>query len=840
MKKTILILFFLSSVLFNACDGEETLSQKSKINDQEQFILNSKRSMSISDGECSSYINHGYARYAFDKDLKTMWISKGDGESLTLELLSTTTVNSAGIAFYKGNQRYAYFELQYSLDGENFTTFYEGTPSVLTQDIQIFSFPAITTKYIRYIGHGNSSNTYNSIFEMEFYSASNDNTDESEETIDVIDNETIDEIIDDETNDLTEIDNDQSENSSETIKIVDIAETTCSSYRNWCVAKYATDGNMGTFWTSYGDGEVLTLALSSTEKVNKVDIAFYKGNSRKANFEIQSSLDGINFTTIFDGNSSGLTDDFESFNLSATQAKYIRYVGHGNNANLYNSVKELKVFSGASSNDENEEIIGDENEEEIIVVPPYIPEPGEKPRIVVIADIMPKTPEGSKKKYEVDDRQSFIRLLVYSNEFEIAGLIAANSRYDAERGDTKAYYDAIDLYENIKPNLDKHAKGYPTANQLRSVVHKGQCEFIGMAGVGEGKDTEGSNFILSLIEDHNEKPIWFLGWGGLNTLTQALWTIDKKHKAGLLSDAEVARMISKVRIVDVVAQDNSCAEIDDMFPSIFYVRATHQYFGFSEWKDGFTIKGEEGSQNGNLDVVNYSWFSKNVRDKSKFGEFGASYPNRNYLFEGDTPSFLYLFQNGLSDPMKPHYGSWGGRFSRYKEYSKGSPLNGKYDGYGYVYTDEHESVKDSFGGVNDVYACLWRWREDYQNDFAARMLWTISNSFDKANHNPVVKIDNDDTKNIIHLKANRSETLYLDASATFDPDNDTLYYSWWNYFEPGTYNGTISIQNSLEQKASITVPSNAKSGDTIHIVLTVRDNGTPILTSYRRVVITVK
>ncbi|HRX16230.1 MAG TPA: DUF1593 domain-containing protein [Spirochaetota bacterium] len=117
-----------------------------------------------------------------------------------------------------------------------------------------------------------------------------------------------------------------------------------------------------------------------------------------------------------------------------------------------------------------------ENPVEIVIENPSLLK---KPRIVVMADIMPLPPEGEEPKHEVDDVQSFIRLLVYSNEFEIIGLIGANSRYGVNRGDSEAFYGLIDLYEQIKPNLDKHAKGFPTAENLRKVVFEGQRTYLG-------------------------------------------------------------------------------------------------------------------------------------------------------------------------------------------------------------------------------------------------------------------------------------------------------------------------------------------------------------------------
>ena len=68
-----------------------------------------------------------------------------------------------------------------------------------------------------------------------------------------------------------------------------------------------------------------------------------------------------------------------------------------------------------------------------------------------------------------------------------------------------------------------------------------------------------------------------------------------------------------------------------------------------------------------------------------------------------------------------------------------------------------------------------------------------------------------------------------------DPDGNDLTYEWIHYKEPGTYKGTLDILKS-EPVQTIMIPNDAK-GKTIHIVLKVTDNGTPSLTSYRRIVL---
>ena len=77
-------------------------------------------------------------------------------------------------------------------------------------------------------------------------------------------------------------------------------------------------------------------------------------------------------------------------------------------------------------------------------------------------------------------------------------------------------------------------------------------------------------------------------------------------------------------------------------------------------------------------------------------------------------------------------------------------------------------------------ATSWRWRSAYQNDFAARLDWTVK-SYNQANHPPVIKLDHAD-----RLSAQPGERVNLSAEAT-DPDGNTVSYEWFLYGEAGTF-----------------------------------------------------
>jgi hypothetical protein len=78
----------------------------------------------------------------------------------------------------------------------------------------------------------------------------------------------------------------------------------------------------------------------------------------------------------------------------------------------------------------------------------------------------------------------------------------------------------------------------------------------------------------------------------------------------------------------------------------------------------------------------------------------------------------------------------------------------------------------------------------------------------------------------------------LDAGLSRDPDGDALTWEWFVYRETGTYQGAATLANASSSLALLHVPNDA-AGKTIHVVLTVRDDGTPPLAAYRRVIVRV-
>src|SRR5438445_331030 len=101
-----------------------------------------------------------------DKNLATRWSAPGDGQWIRFDLGALATVDHVDIAWYLGDTRIAYFDIQVSPDTVTWTKVFSGQSSGQTLQLERYAFPTTTSRYVRIVGHGNSSSTWNSVTEV--------------------------------------------------------------------------------------------------------------------------------------------------------------------------------------------------------------------------------------------------------------------------------------------------------------------------------------------------------------------------------------------------------------------------------------------------------------------------------------------------------------------------------------------------------------------------------------------------------------------------------------------------------------------------------------------------
>lgn len=453
----------------------------------------------------------------------------------------------------------------------------------------------------------------------------------------------------------------------------------------------------------------------------------------------------------------------------------------------------------------------------------------EKSRYIVLTDINSRHLPWTEK----DDIQSLIRLLLYSNEIDLEGIILCSSCFLKKGGGLpaiKLVHRILDAYAAVKSNLDCHASGYPNAEKLRQILCLGIPAFGHRFGNGFGEkqwqDNPGVLQIIRAVDNPDPRPVWIGLWGGANTLAQAIWQVSQTR-----SEEKVTAFLSKLRIHSISDQDNSGKWLREHYGSrLFYivtpttgtVSGSKEYYR-AVWPGISGEKNNHGSEDGThgggffgaeAELVSRKWLKRNIQKK---GPLGKKYPRTVFLMEGDTPAFLGLIPNGLNVPEHPEYGGWAGRYMITSS-PEGSP----------IYSGAADAVVGTDGKWHiSPQASLWRWRPDFQHDFAARMAWTVSARFNQCCHPPIVRLDQQDIQQV-----KPRQTVTLDASASESPDGATLAFHWFWYLEAGSGQNLPKLSGEVGASVDVTF---SKVG-VYHLILQVKSVGQTPLCRYRRII----
>lgn len=408
---------------------------------------------------------------------------------------------------------------------------------------------------------------------------------------------------------------------------------------------------------------------------------------------------------------------------------------------------------------------------------------------------------------EVDDRSSMIRFLLYSCDFDVAGIVQVNSRYQKSGHSDKKWIEAqLEAYEQVLPNLRKHNRDYPDPAKLQSVMRVGnetEADLWIAPPDMKTKNTAGAQLIIDTLLDDDPRPVHVLSWGGANTTASALWKLKTEYPKERFDYA-----VSRIRIYCIWYQDGGGEWIQKNIPGA----SIYEAYGWDNvWDyESYDHARKQGKKSANPPAIQEymkpAWLDQNV--KHGHGPLGAMTPQE-YISEGDTPSFLNLVNNGLAADKDYTLGGWGGR--------------GAYDDPAFPNHITDKKLADD----GDGHKMFWRWVPAAQNDFAARMDWCV-NDVEHANHSPVVKV-----KGGLVRDVKPGETVKLEASAN-DPDGNKLTYQWWQYADADSATATVTIANSETlDRAHFVVPN--ESGKQVQVILEATDSGTPPLTGYQRI-----
>ncbi len=460
----------------------------------------------------------------------------------------------------------------------------------------------------------------------------------------------------------------------------------------------------------------------------------------------------------------------------------------------------------------------------------------EKYRVVILTDMTH------------DDGNSLIRYLYYANQFETEAIIITPQLPDYNynhKGPWEKGQSILNAYKQEFSQLSKHLNDYPLPERLQSVTKKGHGalpiiwltntkKFEGQIGnrfvesewgdirfwdwIGEGnnpngepKDSEGSEFLQQVFAKDDDRPIFVESWGGPITFIQALYRYKQRNSA-----EEYGKLMDKLHIFGILLQDitfDYLINLDDV--------QAQKCANMGDVKS--TYDGERSQPKWLLHDKGHFWHYVYSRDSGYVKPMTAKEVNGHGPMseiyddggEGDTPSFLYLISAnlGLNNPLEPTHGSWGSMFK-----PMGEPFP-----EGYYHTCDVDVAE------------LKRWVADAKSSFENRLDYSLKNPED-INHEPVVVVNGKRGNEIQTIKVKPGKTIKLDASKSFDPDGDKASFNWFVYREAGNYKGDFRIDKSSSAKQKLVVPNDLHDNE-IHLVLELKDNGTPGLISYRRIII---
>jgi hypothetical protein len=403
-----------------------------------------------------------------------------------------------------------------------------------------------------------------------------------------------------------------------------------------------------------------------------------------------------------------------------------------------------------------------------------------------------------------DDEQSLVRFLLYCNEWDVEGIICNRAaardmeNLNPERTGLGIVRRLVKAYGECYPNLVKHDRRYPKPEALL------QRTVAGYSNIDDGV-----NLLIAAVDRDDPRPLWYAEWGsdkgsGTVNLRRALDKVLKDR-----GPEAYARFKSRLRIISHDQFGDHTSQrappfklwVNTFEPPRDGKRWYHRFSALTATAGGFDLK---------RDVL------------TGHGPLGALYPTNttHTMKEGDTMTFLYLVPTGMNDPEQPTWGSWAGRYGKNENHL--------------VRPYYWANLEDTWHGTTHRDNTLKRWAVDLQNDFKARLGWCGS-EFKQANHPPVVRV-----KSKLQRTVSPGDTVVLDASDTTDPDGHGMKFEWFHYPEPGSYLGpVIAIRKATSARTSITAPE-VDSVQTVHFVLIVTDSGSPPLTRYQRVILTVR
>lgn len=243
-----------------------------------------------------------------DNNPNTRWSAFGLGSLIEYTFSKSELVCEVDVSWYKGDQRVNTFTIWVSNDGENWQNIFSGKSTGRTVAFEPYNIPDVMAKYVSIEVTGNTQNDWVSISEVAINPGASTSPVECKPPV--------------------------------------IAAIGATGSQAPNVPQNTIDNDLTTRWSNLGPSSI-EFELGNSQPVCKVDISWYRGNSRVNTFEISASNDKKSYQTIFSGTSNGMKITPESYDVKEdTFAKYIRVTVTGNTENSWVSISEIGINGG--------------------------------------------------------------------------------------------------------------------------------------------------------------------------------------------------------------------------------------------------------------------------------------------------------------------------------------------------------------------------------------------------------------------------------------------------------------------------------------------------------------